>query len=199
MKDNLLYDGTHLEWRNAFDGKSLYWRATSGMPGSQNATEQCTKDAGPVPEGEYEIEVVVRGEAKTYFRTCSLVRPSGGGIQSIPRGADAVGKVGGKTVDCDPYWQNWGENRVQMTPADAKTRTACSPRRSGFYIHDSNKGFSHGCIEVEKEFFTRLNTFATVIAKQKKDPTMRVTVKYRRSDMSTYGYTDRPDFVGPIF
>ena len=37
-----------------------------------------------------------------------------------------------------------------------KTVNACRPRRGGFYIHDSTKGYSHGCIEVEGSFFSTL-------------------------------------------
>jgi hypothetical protein len=53
---------------------------------------------------------------------------------------------------------NWGRNRSRLEPADIKTRHACMPIRSGFYLHDSTKGFSHGCIEVEGRFFTVLRS-----------------------------------------
>ncbi len=204
MKDNLLYDGTHLYWRSAFDAQSLHYRASSGVIARDSAgnivedhryaNEQCAKDVGPVPAGNYTIEVVPRGEAGKVWSTCSLVRPKGGGIQTIPRGAGAVHG----SDNCEPFWANWGSNRVQMNPADEKTRTTCSPRRSGFYIHDSVKGYSHGCIEVEGEFFVRLRKFADLVARKKVDPTMPVTVDYRSATMATYGYTDQPGFVGPI-
>jgi len=203
MKDNLLYDGTLLHWMNAFDAQTLSYKATSGifetdsagkLKDYRNTAEQCTKDKGPVPEGKYEIEVIPRGEAGKSWPTCSLVRPKGGGIQTIPRGANAVKGAS----NCEPYWANWGVNRVQMNPANEKTRTACSPRRTGFYIHDSAKGFSHGCIEVEADFFVRLRKFASLIARKKMDATMPVTVAYRSAGMATYGYTDQPNFVGPI-
>jgi hypothetical protein len=47
-----------------------------------------------------------------------------------------------------------------MEPADVKKRQACDPRRGGFYLHDSVKGYSHGCIEVEGLFFESLRKFA---------------------------------------
>jgi len=31
--------------------------------------------------------------------------------------------------------------------------------RKGFYIHDSTKGFSHGCIEIQPSFFIALKSF----------------------------------------
>jgi hypothetical protein len=198
MKDNLFYDGAYLTWNDAYDGVSRNWRATSGIVEGatdyRNSQHQCVKDKGPVPEGNYEIEVVMRGMAKADFSTCSLVRPKGGGIQSIPRGADA--KRGSN--DCESYWMNWGINRVQMNPADRTTRNSCSPLRTGFYIHDSSKGYSHGCIEVEADFFDVLRKFAERIGRLGTDPTMKVAIKYRGKDVSTYSYTDQPGFVGPL-
>lgn len=47
-----------------------------------------------------------------------------------------------------------------MEGADLATRNACMPTRSGFYLHDSTKGYSHGCIEVETTFFAALKSRA---------------------------------------
>jgi hypothetical protein len=74
-------------------------------------------------------------------------------FESIPRGKSAGA--------CEEYWQQWGWHRIRFEPADASTRARCSPRRGGFYLHDSTKGFSHGCIEIDGRFFTVL---ADVIA-----------------------------------
>lgn len=46
--------------------------------------------------------------------------------------------------------------RTRFEAADHRTRNACHPLRGGFYLHDSTKGFSHGCIEIEVSFFNRL-------------------------------------------
>jgi hypothetical protein len=44
-----------------------------------------------------------------------------------------------------------------MEPVDDKTKKQCAPiSRGGFYIHDSTKGYSHGCIEVESSIFKHL-------------------------------------------
>jgi hypothetical protein len=48
-----------------------------------------------------------------------------------------------------------------MEPADAATAGHCTPRRGGFYLHDSTKGFSHGCIEVEGSLITGLRNYKT--------------------------------------
>jgi hypothetical protein len=138
-----------------FDGQILNWngagrfKATSGLPGYQMPDKQCVKDNGPIPEGLYKVLVKDRGVARDDGTGQCNLSP-GWGVQTIPRGAAAG--------SCEPYWANWGTNRARMEPADARTRTACSPIRGGFYLHDSTKGFSHGCIEVEARFFTTLRT-----------------------------------------
>jgi hypothetical protein len=136
-----------------FDGQVLSWKgsgtfkATTGLPGYQVPAEQCTKNKGPTPEAMYKVLITEKGAAAddgTGF--CNLA--PGWGVQTIPRGA--------KAGSCDPYWANWGYNRARLEPADAHTRHACFPRRDGFYLHDSAKGYSHGCIEVEPTFFATL-------------------------------------------
>jgi hypothetical protein len=141
-----------------FDGQVLTWngsgrfKATTGLPGYQHPKHQCVKNNGPLPMGLYKVLIADLGTAKdddTGF--CNLT--PGWGIQKIPRGADAG--------SCEPYWANWGQNRARLEPADIQTRKACTPSRGGFYIHDSTKGYSHGCIEIEPRFFTTLRTRAT--------------------------------------
>lgn len=141
-----------------FDGQIQAWkgtgkfRATSGLSGFQYPSNQCLPDKGPIPQGIYKVLLTDRGAARddgTGY--CNL--QAGWGIQSIPRGS-AAGQ-------CEPYWANWGYNRVRLEPADVKTTKACTPSRGGFYIHDSSKGFSHGCIEVERRFFSTLRARAT--------------------------------------
>ena len=81
---------------------------------------------------------------------CTL-KPSWG-IQKIPRGSVAG--------NCEPYWANWGKNRARMEPADIPTQSKCSPiMRGGFYLHDSTKGYSHGCIEVETGIFPFMHLY----------------------------------------
>lgn len=139
-----------------FDGQVLKhgaktFRATSGLPGYQHPDHKCLKDNGPVPEGYYRVFLADLGTAKsTNSGDCRLI-PSWG-IEKIPRGAEAGA--------CEPYWANWGMNRARLEPANIATQSACSPVRGGFYIHDSQKGYSHGCIEVEPRFFSHLRAFS---------------------------------------
>ncbi|MFC4483141.1 tlde1 domain-containing protein [Cupriavidus campinensis] len=164
----------HSEWRHAvandwfremlvipdmkFDGQVLSWigsgtfKATTGLAGHQHPNNQCVKDSGPIPEGMYKVLVTDLGVAKDDGTGQCNLSP-GWGVQRIPRGADAG--------MCETYWANWGRNRARLEPADIKTSKACTPKRAGFYIHDSTKGYSHGCIEVEPRFFAILRARAT--------------------------------------
>ncbi len=138
-----------------FDGQRLHWngvrfKATTGFKGFQHPAQQCTPEYGPIPEGFYKLYPADKGTAKDDGTDRCSLAPAWG-IQQIPRGADA-----GK---CEPFWMNWGRNRVRMEPADLMTKKACNPVRGGFYLHDSIKGYSHGCIEVEGTFFHSLRHY----------------------------------------
>jgi hypothetical protein len=145
------------------------------MPGYQSPSESCAAEKGPIPEGSYNVLLKKLGQAKDDGKgNCNL--KSGFGIETIPRGSAAGA--------CEEYWVLWGNNRVRLEPADASTRRACSPSRDGFYIHDSSKGFTHGCIEVEPSFFTRLRSVANLGSKKH----LTLNVKYVKN-RSTYGGT----------
>ena len=132
--DTLHYDGTTLTWNT----KGSY-KATSGMNGYQKPEFQCVKDRGPVPEGNYYVPLIEGKDAKDDGGGICQLSPSWQ-IQKITRGT--------KAGICEPYWANWGYNRVRFEPSDKLTKSKCDPKRSGFYLHDSTKGFSHGCIEI---------------------------------------------------
>lgn len=143
MKFDMLYDGQTIRWsvRGTF-------KATSGLPGSQFPQDSCVPNSGPIPEGFYTIFISDHGIAKDDGSGYCALKPSWG-IQEIPRGS-AAGV-------CESYWANWGRNRARMEPADITTKNRCFPTmRGGFYLHDSTKGYSHGCIEVETRLFSSL-------------------------------------------
>lgn len=149
----LLYDGKLLHWRNPQDGqKEASYKATSGFEGYQTTDKQCVVDKGPVPAGRYLVFIKRAGQAKQRAKGCGLVPAFG--LQMVPYGS----------TDCHPTFQNWGNNRVRFLAADHATKSACPEPRDGFYLHDSTKGFSHGCIEVANAFFNRLYMY-TLVAK----------------------------------
>lgn len=145
VSPDLYFDGQQVVW----NGKGAF-KATSGLPGFQTPADQCKPEKGPVPEGLYVLKLLGSGKLARDDGTgwCNLM--ASWQFESIPRGASAG--------ECEPYWEQWGRHRIRFEPADASTRAACKPRRHGFYLHDSTKGFSHGCIEVDGAFFNAMQT-----------------------------------------
>lgn len=186
MPEHLLYDGTWLSWLTDQVGPPLAFPATSGMPGHQITADQCLKDKGPIPEGRYSLLLKIdpHGYARHSGRDDCTLYPSSL-IQKIPRGGGVGMPSRTQANFCESYWANWGVNRVRVEPANATTRDACSPRRSGFYLHDSTKGYSHGCIEVAPRFFDHLRTYVKHTRKKR----LTLVVKYASS--STRGDTLR--------
>lgn len=160
MTHDMIYDGQLLRW----PGHGSF-RASSGLPGFQRPGQACTPDSGPVPPGYYKVFLADQGAAQDDGRDACNLKPAWG-IQAIPRGPAAG--------DCEAYWANWGNNRARLEPADAATRNRCSPVRAGFYLHDSTKGYSHGCIEVEGRIFPLLRTYA----RGSRRATMIIKVEY---------------------
>lgn len=155
------YNGQVLNW-----GSRGSFKATSGLPDWQLPKNQCIPDNGPIPEGFYKIFLADHGLAQDDGRGICALKPSWG-IQSIASGGDAG--------ECAPYWANWGKNRARMEPADLATKSKCNPiMRGGFYLHDSTKGFSHGCIEVETRIFPMLRAYH----KATKNRTIIIKVQY---------------------
>lgn len=150
MKPELVYNGKKLTW----EGQGVF-KATSGMEDAQFSIFQCTPDKGPIPHGEYYLSLKTTGQAKDNGKdTCNLSPSSG--VQTIPRGSTAGA--------CEEFWINWGNNRVRLEPANKTTKNICTimgykTNRGGFYLHDSTKGYSHGCIEIESLFFSKLRAF----------------------------------------
>lgn len=165
---DMVYDGTVLAW----NGRKF--KATSGMPQHQKPELQCAPDKGPVPEGIYLVFLSDQGTARDDGSGRCQLSPAWG-IQKIPRGLEAG--------DCEPFWANWGLNRVRFEPADIATKIACTPKRGGFHIHDSAKGFSHGCIEVEASFFPALRAFAKAHQRSR----IKLRVKYSGSATTNGG------------
>ena len=146
MNVDMRYDGHKVTWRGHGE-----FNATSGLPGYQVRHNQCLREQGPIPEGVYTIDVRddLRRARDDGTHQCQLKWSPV--IQSIPRG-DAAGV-------CEPVWANWGRNRVALNPLDDRTKKACAPQRGGFFLHDSAKGYTHGCIEIEARFFEGLKSY----------------------------------------
>ena len=169
---DLLYIGQSVIWV----GKHTY-PATSGLPGYQNAANQGIVDHGPIPEGLYSFPLKMGGVG---HMTSTTTLDTGQGVQSLP----AHFTFRGQTYDNNA----WGPDRVRLT-----THHIDSPKnrhRNGFYLHDSTKGFSHGCIEISPHFFKHLRDYiSSGAAKRDHRKNLYLRVQYLTDDISTYGGT----------
>lgn len=58
--------------------------------------------------------------------------------------------------------------------------------RNFFYLHNSTKGYSHGCVETQTGLFNKFYEL-----RKNKATKIRVKVQYQTSNQSTYGATDK--------
>jgi len=186
----LMYDGRKLNWiengeiKHCFAATSGLSEEVSGTRNYQHSKFQCCPNVGPIPEGTYVLRLEFNRQPVAQVadpETCRLQAATG--IEQIP---DADPEQG--TEHCTPYWQNWGYNRVRIDAYDTKAKQACGGHRSGFYIHDSHKGYTHGCIEAQHEFFNHLYDFVNSNPKKK---LMLLGVDYGKGSV-TRGKTKRP-------
>lgn len=160
---DLLYDGPRLQWR----GHGIF-RATSGLRGLQASGLQCDPTGGPIPEGKYYLLLREEKTVPTPTEDCKI--PATWNLQTIPTG-EAAGS-------CAPHWALWGRNRIRLTRIDPLPKQTCPAPRGGFYIHDSTKGFTHGCIEVEPLFFTVLRHVIAHPPHGRRQERLNLLVKY---------------------
>ncbi len=82
----------------------------------------------------------------------------------------------GESENVNPIGQTGVIIGLGLSHHDDVTKNKCSPLRSGFYLHDSTKGFSHGCIKVEGLFFHLLRTYL----KSGKSKKLHLKISYTR-------------------
>jgi hypothetical protein len=178
-RDWVLYTGQKVIWYGGdYGDKSevrYTFKGTSGMPGYRQAQYQGVKNAGPTPEGKYSINLKpALRVAKADPNTGELVSNPEGGIESIPETFT--------TRNGEIYtYPGWGTIRAKLDP-DPQTNTQ---GRYAFYLHDSQKGYTHGCVECEQDFFDILLDY------QKENNLIEVQVDYETPATSTYGGTDQ--------
>lgn len=206
MREDMQFNGTRLIW----SGQSFH--ATSGALGYQFAVFQCrkgtaTREGGPIPEGWFSLQLVDSGAAKVIDKSCTLAwKP---GLQSIPTTCDFSG-WGSNRIPLEflrfdeaaflrkkRSWLNdWDKDRKELfhkswTRKDIvqhfdKARCAGVGGRNGFYLHDSKKGHTQGCIEVEAKFFVALRKF---MSDNKKLRSLALRVSYPSYKSATLGKT----------
>jgi len=183
--DWIQYNGQQATWYGGKTGDTSkpehVYKASSGFPGHQDTSQQ-GKVLGPIPEGKYSVNLKPNPDrvAQADSKTAELY--SGEGIQRIP---DHFTTDDGHTYTYGSHGTGggWGTNRARLDPAP----NTDTQGRSNFYLHDSTKGFSHGCIETGTGLFDQLRTYRAAGNKS-----IEVMVKYQSGTTSTYGATDKP-------
>jgi len=155
------YSGTQLsvyEGNPGDDRKPLaLYNATSGLLDEETGEDfrfalfQDKKDRGPIPTGKYEVNLLPDPNRIANFdhSTGDLVASPEGGIELIP--------ISAKTNDGQTwvYQEHWGTKRASLTPLKGTKLFG----RSSFYLHNSHKGYTHGCIETENGVFDDLLSY----------------------------------------
>jgi hypothetical protein len=183
---DLIYTGKWLVWVRALPAQLStnaphFFAATSGLLGHQVAREKCNENHGPLPEGTYSLLAAIDKQQANVQMANAM------GEQSISNRRDGIQflRIGGN----GPVDAPWGTMRVQLNPVKGDM---C--KRSGFYLHNSHKGFSHGCIEVGAsttgaDFFTALQGYVMEAGHYSQ---LTVRVKYSFPEQTTVGATYRP-------
>lgn len=183
-QDDLIYYGKKLVWRKSLPPSvekkgQVVFDATSGF--MQVASAQTLKDSGPIPEGVYRFKAQFDPLQHTVAQANAM------GDKSVTNGRDGlqVLPMGGN----GPTQPQWGTYRVKLTPVSAIKAN----NRDGFYLHNSYKGYTHGCIEVgdsddKSKFFDLLVEYANSKKAQKK-PFLLLKVIYHDKFTSTQGNT----------
>lgn len=138
----------------------------------QQAKYQYVKGGGPTPEGLYSINLKPDPNriAEIDKNTNQLLRSSEGGIEKIPGNGSS----------------DWGSNRAYLYPIKVTGATTKERDNDTYYLHDSQKGFTHGCTECETEIFTRLKEYRKAGNKD-----IDVVVKYPSPEHKTNGGTKK--------
>mgnify|MGYP001139234965 CR=1 FL=1 len=136
--DCVTFTGSNVIWYNSDGSVAEMYNAVSGYRGYQKPKYTNLRNRGPRPPGAYSINLKLDPNRFAKLRNNGYTI-AGYGIQKIPIGF----------MSSNP----WGNRRARLEPLPG---TDLLGRGNDFYLHDSHKGYTHGCIEIEPAFFTRL-------------------------------------------
>lgn len=191
---DMFYVGKYLVWRRSLppagdaDG-FLVFDASSGTFPIASAQDQ--ESSGPVPEGRYVFLAKFDPLQNTVEKANALLKegdkPGKGPFGNFRQGIQRL-PVGGN----GPVNVQWGETRVRLEPQFKLP----GKRTGGFYLHDSKKGYTSGCVEVRRNdtgllFFDALVSYA-LSDRAKRRPNLVIQVIYRDKLTSTRGRTEEP-------
>ena len=81
-----------------------------------------------------------------------------------------------------------GENRAKLDPIEVTGAESSERDNDSYYLHDSEKGFTHGCTEVETELFDDLKQY-----RADGNDNIKVVVSYPNPEHTTNGGTKRDE------
>jgi hypothetical protein len=166
----IVYEGEYGNTKSST--KYFQLNGTSGGTGYQIASHQHLKDKGPVPEGDYSVNLGLDPTRSV----------------NMDNNAQTSGSIGVQQMLTKDYRGNlaWGRWRARLEKVNVQTT------RDNFYFHDSYKGHSHGCIETEASlyyFFYSLHAQGYT--------SIKVKVDYPSNSTRTNGGTEQTSFKLP--
>lgn len=141
--------------------------ATSGLANHQNADEQGGGDLGPVPGGDYKINLTL-----DFLRKA----PVSDGLTTESHGVELLPWGNGY------LYSGWGQWRARL---EALPGTDLRGRDGLFYLHDSYKGYTHGCVETNTALYYDLFRY------RKTQESIKVRIAYPGPNSSTLGNTQQ--------
>ena len=194
--DWILCTGDKVYWYGGELGDTsdeiMVYNATSGYKDEdqnidfQSAEYQSFENMGPTPEGIYHINLKPdpSRHAKIYQKSngsMDYIKSRDGGIEQLSY--DAVDEQGQMMHYYSP---SWGNQRAALTPDKVTGATNSQRKNDSYYFHDSQKGYTHGCVEVESGLFNML-----VLYREAGNNSISVQIQYPDSKHKTNGGTKR--------
>jgi RHS repeat-associated protein len=130
--------------------------STSGMPGFQDKDKTGKRELGPIPVGDYSVNLVQDPERVAKHIRGAMI--PGVGIEQIPTSTkpESEKEDYGRPWNEEPSYdfRNWGTWRARLELKKPGERTS-------FYLHNSTKGYTHGCIETCDELLDEMKKLRT--------------------------------------
>lgn len=157
----------------------------------QFAKYQYEKNTGPTVKGHYYLSLENEPGKKAILSNGEIKPSDGKGIENLQNLMDE------KTREVVVENASWGHYRIKMNPVPGEVKQPISPYTgeplegsdqrglNTFYFHDSHKGYSSGCHDIESRFFDDLIEY-----QQQGNKRIEVLVGYPNDNWSTNGCTE---------
>lgn len=172
----ILYDGLTVTTYSGYYGnlskskQVQQYAGTSGGTGYQNSNNQNIPNVGPVPSGDYKINLVPD------FTRIAKINAEDGSTKSNPDGGVELLPWGNGYL-----YDGWGQWRARLDKVNVNST------RNDFYFHDSYKGYSQGCIETNTALYYDLSAY-----KKGGQKAIKVKVKYLPNSPTNGGTLQNP-------